>query len=179
MQWMIDPVHSSASFAVRHMMVTTVRGSFKDVAGTITFDPNNRANSAVEAVIQANSIDSGTTDRDNHLRSPDFFNVEQHPEIAFKSTGFALKGEDEGVLTGDLTIAGVTQSVELSVEFLGQGKSPFGDMRAGFTAETRINREDFGLTWNQALETGGFLVGQEVKITLDIQGVLVTETEPA
>lgn len=177
--WKIDGAHTSANFSVRHMMVTTVRGNFDDVSGAIEFDPANPAAASVEANINAASINTGVNDRDNHLRSGDFFDVAQFPTITFKSTGLKLSDNTSGVLTGDLTIRNVTKSVNLDVEFLGEQNSPFGDKRVGFSANTKINREEFGLTWNVALEAGGVLVSKDIKIELDVQAILVTEQTPA
>lgn len=178
-QWNLDPAHSSADFTVRHMMVTNVRGSFGNLSGTINFDPENPGASSVEATIDVATINTGVEDRDNHLRSADFFEVEKYPNITFKSTDVKVTGDNSAKITGDLTIRDVTNPVVLDVDFLGQGGSPFGDTRAGFEATTKIDREAFGLTWNQALETGGVLVGKDIKVSLDIQGVLVTETANA
>lgn len=178
-QWNLDPAHSSADFTVRHMMVTNVRGSFGNLSGTINFDPENPGASSVEATIDVATINTGVEDRDNHLRSADFFEVEKYPNITFKSTDVEVTGDKSAKVTGDLTIRDVTKSVVLDVDFLGQGGSPFGDTRAGFEATTKIDREAFGLTWNQALETGGVLVGKDIKVSLDIQGVLVPETANA
>ena len=176
-QWTFDPAHSNADFAVRHMMVTTVRGGFKDVTGTISYDPANVANSSVEAIIKTGTVWSGVADRDAHLRSPDFLDSENFPEMIFKSTHVEANGKNKAKVTGDLTIRSITKSVVLDVEFLGEQKNPFtGVSTIGFTASTAIDREAWGLTWNQALETGGWLVGKEVKITLDVEGVPVTET---
>lgn len=169
--WKVDNAHSAADFTVRHMMVTNVRGTFSELDATINFDPEAPEASSVEAAISTASISTGVGDRDNHLRSADFFDVEKYPHITFKSTNVAVTGDNSADVTGDLTIKDVTKSVTMKVEFLGQGNSPFGDVRAGFEANLTINREDFGLTWNQALESGGVLVGKDVKITLDIQGV--------
>jgi polyisoprenoid-binding protein YceI len=179
MQWKIDTDHSAVEFAVRHMMVTTVRGQVKDVTGTIEFDPAHPENTTVEANIGIATIHTGVTDRDTHLRSADFFNVEKYPVITFKSTAFKSTGENEGVLSGDLTIVGVTRPVNLDVKYLGQGLSPFGDQRVGFEAETKINREEFGLVWNMALESGGSLVSRDARVILDIQAILVTENTTA
>lgn len=177
-QWTFDPTHSNADFAVKHMMVTTVRGGFKEVSGVINFDRDNANLCSVEAVIKTASIWTGVADRDGHLRSADFLDVENFPEMTFKSTKVEFKGEDRAAITGDLTIRGITKPVTLDAELLGEQKNPFtGQMTLGFTGETRINREDWGLTWNQALETGGWLVGKEIKITLDVEAVPVTETE--
>lgn len=179
-QWNFDPTHSAAGFSARHMMITTVRGEFKNVQGTVNFDPANPAASSVEATIYTNEMTStGLADRDNHLRSADFLDVENYPTITFKSTKVESTGEGTAKITGDLTIRGVTRPVTIDAEFLGQTVSPFGDTRAGFFGSTSINREDFGLTWNMALETGGWLVGKEIKITLDVESVLVTEAAPA
>lgn len=171
-QYSFDPAHSNADFSVRHMMITTVRGGFKEVSGILNFDKDNSANSSVEATIKADSIWTGVADRDGHLKSPDFLDVANHPEITFKSTSVNMKGDDKADVVGDLTIRGVTNPVTLNVEFLGEAKNPFtGTATVGFTASTQINRETFGLTWNQALETGGVLVGKDIKITLDIEAV--------
>lgn len=178
-QWTFDAAHSSVGFTVRHMMVTNVRGSLGAVSGSLNFDPENLAASSVEASIDVAGINTGVEDRDNHLHSADFFEVETYPNITFKSTNVELSGDDSAKITGDLTIRDVTKSVILDVEFIGQTTSPYGDTRAGFEATTKIDREAFGLTWNQALEAGGVLVGKDIKISLDIQAVLVTETAKA
>lgn len=178
-QWTLDTAHSSADFTVRHMMVSNVRGQFGVVSGTIDFDPDNPSTASVDASIDVASINTGVEDRDNHLRSADFFEVEKYPSITFKSTKVEPTSDNSAKVTGDLSIRDVTKSIVLDVDFLGQGASPFGDTRAGFEATGKINREDFGLTWNQALETGGVLVGKDIKISIDAQGVLVAETTPA
>lgn len=173
--WVIDRTHSKIGFSVRHMMVTTVHGSFDEFDAKLQYDPKNPAAASVEATIKATSINTGTGDRDNHLRSADFFDADNFPAITFKSTKVDVKG-DTARVTGDLTVRGVTRPVTLDVEFLGQQPNPFtGQPTLGFEARTKINREDFGLTWNQALETGGVLVGKEIKILLDIQAVPVAE----
>lgn len=177
--WQLDNAHSSADFTVRHMMVTNVRGSFGSVTGTIEFDPENPANASVDATISCATINTNNDDRDNHLRSGDFFDVENYPNITFKSTSVEPTSDNTANVTGDLTIRDVTKPVTLEVEFLGSGDSPFGDVRAGFEARGSINREEFGLTWNQALESGGVLVGKDVKINLDVQGVKVAQAEGA
>ena len=175
-QWQFDPAHSNADFAVRHMMVSTVRGGFKQVTGVLNFDPDNPADSYVEAAIKADSIWTGVADRDGHLRSPDFLDVANYPEITFKSARVEVISNTEAKVYGDLTIRGATRPSTLDVEFLGEGKDPFRQRTVlGFSATARINREDFGLTWNQALETGGVLVGKEVKISLDVEVVPVAE----
>jgi polyisoprenoid-binding protein YceI len=178
-QWNFDKTHSNVEFVVRHMMVSNVRGSFGEYDGIINFDPANPAASSVEVTIQTASINTGVVDRDNHLRSADFFDAANNPTITFKSTGVQVVDDNNVKLTGDLTMNGVTKPVTLDVEYLGQGNSPFGDVRAGFEASTKINREDFGLGWNVALEAGGVLVGKEIKIQLAVEAVKVTETATA
>lgn len=178
-QWTIDNTHTSADFTVRHMMISNVRGNFDKISGVVNYDPANPAASSVEAVIDVNSINTGVADRDNHLRSADFFDVATYPTISFKSTSVKAVDSEHAKVTGDLTIRDVTRSVVLDVTFLGQQNSPFGDVRAGFEASTKINREDFGLTWNVALEAGGVLVGKDIKIELNAETVLVTETAQA
>jgi len=176
-KWNLDNAHSSADFSARHMMITTVRGGFRNVSGTIDFDPANPAAASVEAVIDTTSITStGLADRDNHLKSPDFLDIASYPAITFKSTKVEPNANGTSAkITGDLTIKDVTRPVTLDVDFVGQVNSPFGDTRAGFTASTKINREDFGLTWNMALEAGGWLVGKEVTIGLEVEAILVPE----
>lgn len=168
--WSIDPVHSQVDFGVRHMMISTVRGTFGELEGTIYLDEDDLTNSSVEVSIDAASIDTRNEDRDNHLRSGDFLNVEEHPTLRFESRSVEPAG-DGFVVQGDLTIRGVTREVTLEAEELGRGTDPWGNPRVGFRADTRINRKDFGLTWNQALETGGVLVGDEVKISLEVQAI--------
>lgn len=177
--WKFDPAHTTVSFSARHMMVTTVRGVFAPPTGKLEFDPENPAASYVEAEIDATSLSSGVADRDNHLRSADFLDAANYPTISFKSTKVDLTSDNEGKVTGDLTIRGVTHPVTLKVEYLGAVNSPFGDKRAGFVASTKINREDWGLTWNVAIEAGGVLVGKDIKIELDVEAILVPEIEQA
>lgn len=176
-----DPTHTSADFSARHMMITTVRGSFRNVNGTLVYDRDNLANSSVEAVIETNSMTStGLDQRDAHLRSGEFLDIENFPTITFKSSRVEAGADStRAKVTGDLTIRDMTRPVTLDVELLGEEKSPFGDSRIGFTATTRINREDFGLTWNMALESGGWLVGKDITITLDVESILQTETVTA
>lgn len=177
--WNIDPTHSAAEFAVKHMMVTTVRGKFDTLSGTIEFDPANPTASSVNVEIDAASISTGTNDRDNHLRSADFLDAENFPKLTFKSTNIEVTGENTGRITGDLTIREVTRPVVIDAEFLGNLKDPWGNAKIAFSGETKINREDFGLVWNVALETGGVLVGKEVKIFLEAQAVAVQEAVTA
>lgn len=169
--WEIDPVHSSAQFSVRHLMVSNVRGEFTRVSGTLRYDPANPAASRVEAAIEAASINTREPQRDQHLRSADFFDVEKFPAITFQSKH--VSGEDgELRVTGDLTIHGVTREVTLDVEGPTPAvRDPWGNIRIGASASTKINRKDFGLNWNAVLEAGGFVVGDEVKISLDIEAV--------
>jgi polyisoprenoid-binding protein YceI len=170
--WMIDKSHSEADFSVKHMGISTVHGSFRGVSGTIRFEAGNPAAWNVEATIDVNTVDTGVGDRDKHLKSADFFEVEKYPTMTFKSTG--VKPEGEGYLvTGELTLHGVTKPVTLSVEAPGNeqvgmdGKS----VHRGFTATTKVNREDFGLKWNGTLKSGDAVIGSEVKIELDIEAV--------
>jgi polyisoprenoid-binding protein YceI len=178
-QWNFDKGHSNVDFTIRHMMVSNVRGSFSAFDGTLNFDPANPAAAAVDVTIQVDSINTGVADRDAHLKSPDFFDVAAYPTITFKSTDIQVTGDNTAKVTGDLTIRDVTKAVTLDVEFLGQANSPFGDVRGGFDASGKINREDFGLTWNHALEAGGVLVGKDVKIQLAVEVIKVTETQTA
>lgn len=166
----LDPAHKRVGFVARHMMVSKVRGEFADASATITVaeDP---LRSAVTATIQAASISTGQADRDAHLSGGDFLDVEKYPTLEFRSTGITSHSGNEFVLGGELTIKGVTRPVDLRVEFEGAGRSPFGQDVIGFTATTEIDREDFGLTWNVALETGGVLVGRKVKIEIEGEAI--------
>lgn len=169
--WQIDAAHSSAQFSVRHLMISNVRGEFTKVTGTIVYDPANPANSKVDVAIDADSINTRDAQRDAHLKSPDFFDTAQFPTLTFRSTGISKSGDDVRI-KGDLTIHGVTREVVLDVEGpTPETKDPWGFTRIAASATTRINRKDFGLTWNTALETGGVVVGDEVKITLDLEAV--------
>jgi polyisoprenoid-binding protein YceI len=168
--WQIDPSHSSAHFSVRHMMVTNVRGEFSRLSGTLRLDASDITKSYVEATIEADSINTRDAQRDAHLKSADFFDVEKYPTIEFRSTRITRKGPGELAVAGDLTIHGVTRPVVLAVEAEDvELKDPYGNVKRGATATTTINRKDFGLTWNVALEAGGVIVGDEVKITLDVE----------
>jgi polyisoprenoid-binding protein YceI len=168
--FVIDKAHSEAVFQVRHL-ITKVRGRFADFEGKIEFDEERPELSSVNVTIDAASINTSEPDRDKHLRSDDFFGVETHPTIIFKSTRVVKKSATSFEVVGNLTIHGVTKEVTLPVTYLGVAKDPWGKERAGFESEITINRKDFGLAWNAALETGGFLVGDEVKISLSIQAV--------
>lgn len=161
----IDPAHSEIGFTARHAMVTKVRGSFNEFSGTAT-SGENLADAAISVTIAASSLDTRNADRDGHVKSEDFFDVEKFPTMTFTSTGFDL-GEGEGTITGELTIKGVTKTVELETEFNGVVVDAFGMTRAGFEAQTTISRKEFGLTWNAAIEAGGVLVSDKVVITLD------------
>jgi polyisoprenoid-binding protein YceI len=168
--WNIDPVHSLAEFKVKHMMISNVKGHFPKVAGSLVLDESDLTKSHVEASIKAASIETRDPQRDAHLKSPDFFDVEKYPTLSFKSTGVSRSRDGELAVEGDLTIHGVTRKVTFSVEGPGSpAKDPWGNARVAVSATTKINRKDFGLTWNAALETGGILVGDEVTITLDVQ----------
>ncbi|MCM3883972.1 YceI family protein [Frankia sp. R82] len=170
--WTIDPAHTRIGFSARHAMVTTVRGQFKDVEGVLQLDEADPTASSASVTIQTDSFDTGVADRDGHVKSADLLDVATYPTITFVSTGAAAgKGEDEYVLTGELTIRGVTSSVDLDVTFEGSSKDPFGNIRAGFTATTTISRKDFGISFNAALETGGVLLSDKIKIELDISSI--------
>jgi polyisoprenoid-binding protein YceI len=166
----IDKAHSEAIFQVRHL-ITKVHGRFSNFEGRIDFDEERPENSAVSVTIDAASIDTNEPDRDKHLRSNDFFGAEAHPQITFKSARITGTGPNTFDVAGPLTIRGVSRNVTLPVTFLGVATDPWGKSRAGFETEVTINRKDYGLNWNAALETGGFLVGDEVKISLSIQAV--------
>ncbi len=166
--WNIDPAHADIIFAAKHMMVTTVRGKFATVSGTLELDPENPTASSGSITIAAASLNTGVERRDGHLRSVDFFDVAKFPEITFVSTAVTPRGGNDYVVTGDLTILGVTRPVALDTEFLGLYPSRGGARRAGFHATATINREDWGLSWNVGLETGGWLVGKDVKLEIDV-----------
>jgi polyisoprenoid-binding protein YceI len=176
MAWKIDSAHSEINFTVRHMMISNVRGRFEKFSGTVEFDESYPANSSVDVQIEAASISTREPQRDGHLRSPDFLNVEEHPYITFKSKRVEVESENKARITGDLTIRGLSREVVLDVEYSGTARSPFGTENAGFSASTRINRKDWGLVWNVALETGGVLVGEEIKSDIELE--LVKQPEP-
>ena len=168
--WTIDPLHSEVGFSVRHMMVSKVRGKFTKFSGELVTGENPLA-SSVAAEIDLASIDTGAEQRDGHLRSPDFFDTENHPVMSYRSTGIRAKG-DGYVVDGELTLKGVTKNVPLTLELNGFGPDPYGGTRAGFTASGEINRQDFGVTWNAAMEHGGVVVSDKVNILLEIEAVL-------
>ncbi len=167
----LDPTHTRLGFSTRHAMITTVRGQFGEFAGTARIDTAHPADSSVSLTIQVASVETGVADRDGHLRSPDFFDVETFPTLTFTST--SVVRDDEGVwqITGDLTIKDVTRSVTIPFEETGSARDPFGNVRVGFEGGTTINRKDWGLTWNAALETGGVLVSEKVKLEFDVSAV--------
>lgn len=179
-RWTFEPGHTAAEFCVRHMMVTYVRGHFKNVRGTLEFDPEAPAASRVEAVIDARGLWSGERDRDTHLKGPDFLDVERFPEITFRGRQVRLGGAHEAIVLGDLTLRSVTRSIELHVHYLGQWQTPWWEdgvdkgpkTRAGFLATTRINRREFGVNWNSALDRGGVVVGDDVTVTIDAEAIL-------
>jgi len=168
--WKIDPSHSHVEFAVKHLMISTVKGRFADVEGLITIVEGNPSASSVTATIKAASIDTRTDQRDEHLRSADFLDAAQYPEITFKSKRIAGDASEFKV-TGDLTIRGVTKEITLETTNEGSIKDPWGGERIGFSAKSKFDRRDFGLTWNQAIETGGVVVGNEVKVSIEIEAV--------
>ena len=170
--WNLDPAHSTAEFKVRHMMVSNVKGHFAKITGKLVLDESNLANSHVEATIDATSIETRDAQRDGHLKSADFFDVEKFPTLSFKSTGIRVVRDGELVVEGDLTIKGVTRRESLTVEGpTPEVKDPWGNVRRGISATTKINRKDFGLTWNAVLEAGGIAVGDEVTIGLEVEFV--------
>jgi polyisoprenoid-binding protein YceI len=175
--YQIDPAHSSAQFIVRHMMITNVRGGFSSVKGTVVYDSENPADSTVEATIDVTTISTLDAQRDAHLKSADFLDAEKYPTISFKSKKVEADGADEAKVTGDLTIHGVTKEVTLKVEGpSAEGKDPWGNIRIGASATAKIKRSDFGLTWNAALETGGIMVGDELKLEIDVQMIKAAAT---
>jgi len=168
--WKLDPAHSHAEFKVKHMMISNVKGSFSGLTGTLTEHATDASLSTIEASVPVSTVSTGDAQRDGHLKSADFFEGEKYPEMTFKSTRVQKKGEGEYAVTGDLTLHGVTKPVTFAVEGpSAPGKDPWGNTRIGLSATAKINRKDFGLSWNAALETGGVLVGEDVQITLEIQ----------
>ena len=166
----IDPVHSTAGFKVRHLMVANVKGEFNGISGTVVIDSDNPANTKIDATIDVKSVHTRDEQRDTHLKSGDFFDVEKYPTMTFVSTKIDRKGVGEYKVTGDLTLHGVTKSIVLDVEGPApEAKDPWGNIRTGVSATTKLNRAEFGLVWNAALETGGVLVGEEVQISLELE----------
>jgi polyisoprenoid-binding protein YceI len=170
--WQIDPMHTSVEFTVRHMMISNVKGTFQKTTGTVTIDGNDPTTAKIDATIDASSINTRVERRDADLKSPDFLDVAKYPTITFKSTKVEAAGEGKWKVTGDLTLHGVTKPVVLDVEGTGTPiKDPFGNTRAGASATTKINRKDFGVAYNKALEAGGVVVGDEVSITIDVEAI--------
>ncbi|HST06651.1 MAG TPA: YceI family protein [Gemmatimonadaceae bacterium] len=171
-EWKLDPTHTHVEFAAKHLMISTVKGRITDVAGSIFIDERTPRNSSVDVTLNAATIDTRTDQRDQHLRSGDFLDVEKYPQIRFKST--RIEGDrNEFKLTGALTIRDVTREVTLDVQFEGQTKDPWGGERVGFSANGKIDRRDFGLTWNVLLEGGGLTVGNDIKISIEVEAVKV------
>ena len=178
-RWEIDSSHSSLQFSVRHLVIAKVRGSFARWSGTINVPDGDFSKATVNVTIDASSIDTGVADRDGHLKSPDFFDVAQHPELRFVGKRVQPRSEGEIDVVGELTLKGITREVVLRVEQHGHAKDPWGNLRAAFTAKTSIDRKDFGLTWNQVLETGGVMVGDRVDIEAEIEAVKQAEVQVA
>jgi len=177
MSWQIDPSHSHISFSVRHMMISKVRGFFEDFSGTIDFDEENPVNTTVDIAIDAASINTRDENRDNHLKSPDFLNAAEYPNLTFVSKRVEQSDDNYGRLIGDLTIQDVTHEIILDVHYTGMAKSPYGSESAGFQASTSIGRKMWGLEWNVALETGGWLVGDKINIDIELEIIKVPEQE--
>ncbi len=169
--WVIDPSHTTIGFSARHAMVAKVRGNFTEFAGSFTLDGEVPEQSSAELLVQTASLTTQNADRDAHLKSADFLNVEINPTLTFKSTAVTVKGDYTFIVTGDLTIGSVTKSIDVEFALIGVSKDPWGGTRIGFDGETEITRKDFGLVWNVALEAGGVLVGEKVKLTLDVEAV--------
>ena len=178
-RWEIDSSHSSVHFAVRHLVIAKVRGSFARWTGTVQAPDGDFSKATVDVVIDASSIDTGVADRDKHLKSADFFDVAEFPELRFTAKRVQPRSAGYLDVVGDLTIKGVTREVVLSVEHHGQARDPWGNERAAFTAKTSVDRKDFGLTWNQVLETGGVMVGDRVEIEIDVEAVKQAQSKVA
>lgn len=174
----LDPAHSGASFKVRHMMISNVHGKFTGLKGSVDYEPGKPAATTIEATISAATVDTGEPKRDEHLKSPDFFDVAKYPSLAFKSKSVTKTGDNKYNVAGDLTMHGVTKPVVLDVETTPEVKDPWGNSRFGASATTKVNRSDFGLTWNKALETGGVMVGDDIEITLELE-LVKRKAQPA
>ena len=177
--WQVDAAHSAVNLTVRHMVISKVRGHFAKWNAKLALDTSDLTRSSVEVEIAAASIETGVSDRDAHLRSADFLDVEKHPTLTYRSRKVEVVSKERLRVVGDLTIRGVTREVPLDVEVGGQGKDPWGNLRAGFSATASIHRKDFGLTWNQALETGGVLVADRVDIEIELQAIAQAATQAA
>jgi len=169
--WEIDPTHSTIGFVARHAMVAKVRGGFSDFTGTLNLDGADPAKSSASLTIVASSFNSNNAERDAHVKSADFLDVDQFPTITFTSTAVTTKGDDDFIVTGDLTIHGVTKPIDVKFELLGTSQDPWGNTRIGFEGKAEISRKEFGLVWNVALETGGVLVGDTIKLEMDVEAV--------
>ncbi|MGR6972912.1 YceI family protein [Streptomyces cynarae] len=170
-EYTLDPAHSTIGFVARHAMVTNVKGSFKDFTGTLHLDGSDPSKSTASIDVKMDSIETGSADRDNHLKSSDFFRIDEHPTMTFRSTRAEALGGDDYRITGDLTILGTTKPITIDLEFNGAAKDPFGNERVGFEGKAEILRSEWGLTWNAALETGGVLVSDKIKLVFDISAI--------
>ncbi|PJN90777.1 YceI family protein [Bacillus sp. mrc49] len=167
--WTIDPTHSTIEFSVKHMMIAKVKGSFNKFSANISADPTDLTTAEIDFTVDVASIDTRNADRDNHLRSADFFHVENNPTLTFKSTKIVKTDDDEYDVTGNVTLNGITKEETFAITFEGQGKDPWGNEKAGFSGKGKVKRSDYGLTYNAALETGGVLIGDQITLTLDIE----------
>ncbi|GAA1381187.1 YceI family protein [Peribacillus frigoritolerans] len=168
-KWIVDPTHSTIEFSVKHMMIAKVKGSFNKFEASILANPSDLTTAEIDFTVDVASIDTRNADRDNHLRSADFFDVEKNPTLTFKSTKIVKTDEDEYDVTGNVTLNGVTQEETFSITFEGQGKDPWGNEKAGFSGKGKVKRSDYGLTYNAALETGGVLIGDQITLTIEIE----------
>lgn len=168
-KWIVDPTHSAIEFSVKHMMIAKVKGSFNKFEASILANPSDLTTAEIDFAVDVASIDTRNADRDNHLRSADFFDVEKNPTLTFKSTKIVKTDEDEYDVTGDVTLNGVTQEETFNITFEGQGKDPWGNEKAGFSGKGKVKRSDYGLTYNAALETGGVLIGDQITLTIEIE----------
>lgn len=168
-KWIVDPTHSAIEFSVKHMMIAKVKGSFNKFEASILANPSDLTTAEIDFTVDVSSIDTRNADRDNHLRSADFFDVEKNPTLTFKSTKIVKTDEDEYDVTGNVTLNGVTQEETFNITFEGQGKDPWGNEKAGFSGKGKVKRSDYGLTYNAALETGGVLIGDQITLTIEIE----------
>ncbi|MFJ7685164.1 YceI family protein [Peribacillus butanolivorans] len=168
-KWAIDPTHSAIEFSVKHMMIAKVKGSFNKFEANISANPSDLTTAEIDFTVDVASIDTRNADRDNHLRSADFFDVEKNPTLTFKSRKIVKTGDDEYDVTGDVTLNGFTNEETFAITFEGQGKDPWGNEKAGFSGKGKVKRSDYGLTYNAALETGGVLIGDQITLTIEIE----------